>query len=105
LSPVIRQLLLDSDLVTILPLVVVENEVATGALKVLPFDDDMTFPIHLTQRQATYPSPARDYVVGELEQLFRDRAGRKPAEARPRARQSRGAVAPARRAPPLRGGG
>jgi len=105
LSPVIRQLLLDSELVTILPLVVVANEVATGALKVLPFDDDITFPIHLTQRQATYPSPARDYVVGELEQLFRECTGRKPADARPRGRQSRGTVTPARRRPALRGGG
>jgi DNA-binding transcriptional LysR family regulator len=90
LSPVIRQLLLDSDLVTILPLVVVENEISTGALKVLPFDDSITFPIHLTQRQTTYPSPARDYVVGELEQLFRELAGRQVgADARPRPRISR----------------
>ena len=71
LSPVIRQLLLDSDLVTILPLVVVEREVAAGLLRVLPFDDQIAFPIHLTQRQASYPSPARDYVVEELKELFR----------------------------------
>jgi LysR family transcriptional regulator of gallate degradation len=90
LSPVIRQLLLDSDLVTILPLVVVENELSTGVLKVLPFDDTLTFPIHLTQRQTTYPSPARDYVVREVEQLFRERAGRKSgADAVPRPRAHR----------------
>jgi DNA-binding transcriptional LysR family regulator len=63
--------LLDSDLVTILPLVVVEREVAAGLLRVLPFDDQIAFPIHLTQRQASYPSPARDYVVEELKELFR----------------------------------
>jgi DNA-binding transcriptional LysR family regulator len=79
LSPVIRQLLLDADLVTILPLVVVENEVAAGALKVLPFDDAITFPIHLTQRQAKDPSGSRDYVIDELEALFRERAGRRMA--------------------------
>ncbi len=87
LSPVIRQLLRDSDLVTILPLVVVENEVAAGTLKVLPFDDEITFPIHLTQRQVRYPSAARDYVIDELKELFRERARPKPpAAARPRAR-------------------
>ena len=77
LSPVIRQLLRESDLVTILPLVVVENEVAAGTLKVLPFDDEIAFPIHLTQRQVRYPSAARDYVIDELKELFRERARRK----------------------------
>lgn len=77
LSPVIRHLLRESDLVTMLPLVVVENEVAAGALKLLPFDDDISFPIHLTQRQVRYPSAARDYVIDELKELFRARSGRK----------------------------
>jgi DNA-binding transcriptional LysR family regulator len=79
LSPVIRQLLLESDLVTILPLVVVEREVSAGLLRVLPFDDQIAFPIHLTQRQVTYPSPARDYVIGEIKEIFRRRAGSDPA--------------------------
>jgi DNA-binding transcriptional LysR family regulator len=91
LSPVIRELLLQSDLVTILPLVVVESEVATGALKVLHFDDDLAFPIHLTQRQVRYPSAARDYVIDELKELFRERARRKigGTDARSRTRAAR----------------
>jgi DNA-binding transcriptional LysR family regulator len=87
LSPVIRQLLRESDLVTILPLVVVEAEVAAGKLKLLPFDDEIAFSIHLTQRQVRYPSAARDYVIDELKELFRERAKRKsPADPRPRAK-------------------
>jgi DNA-binding transcriptional LysR family regulator len=78
LSPVIRHLLPNSDLVTILPLVVVESEVEAGALKILPFDDEIAFPIHLTQRQVRYPSAARDYVIDEVKQLFRERAAAKP---------------------------
>jgi DNA-binding transcriptional LysR family regulator len=74
LSPVIQHLLRNSDLVTILPLVVVESEVAAGTLKVLPFDDEIAFPIHLTQRQVRYPSAARDYVIDEVKALFRERA-------------------------------
>jgi DNA-binding transcriptional LysR family regulator len=70
LSPVIRKLILDSDLVTILPLVVVQPEIASGQLRVLPFDDHIVFPIHLTERQMRDPSPARDYVIGEVEALF-----------------------------------
>jgi LysR family pca operon transcriptional activator len=73
LSPVIRQLLLESDLVTILPLVVVERDVSEGVLRVLPFDDQIAFPIHLTQRQLTYPSTARDYVIDTIKELFRAR--------------------------------
>lgn len=86
LSPVIRQLLRESDLVTILPLVVIEDDVAAGTLEVLPFDDEIAFPIHLTQRQVRYPSAARDYVIDELKELFRERARRKSpgTEARPR---------------------
>jgi DNA-binding transcriptional LysR family regulator len=88
LSPVIRRLLLDVDLVTILPLVVVENELASGLLKVLPFDDGLTFPIHLMRRQVRDPSPARDYVIEQLETLFRERARKRPSgtEAPPRGR-------------------
>ena len=85
LSPVIRQLLRESDLVTILPVVVVEDDVAAGALKTLPFDDEIAFHIHLTQRQVRYPSAARDYVIDEVKKLFAERARRK-AEARPRGR-------------------
>jgi DNA-binding transcriptional LysR family regulator len=86
LSPVIRHLLRESDLVTMLPLVIVENEVAAGALKVLPFDDDISFPIHLTERQVRYPSAARDYVIDELKELFRAHAGAKTAGGDSRAR-------------------
>ena len=75
LSPVIRQLISESDLVTILPVVVVEKDVAAGLLRVLPFDGKIVFPIHITQRQMSYPSPARDYVVGEIKRLFNERAG------------------------------
>jgi DNA-binding transcriptional LysR family regulator len=85
LSPVIRQLLRESDLVTILPLVVVEDDVAAGVLKTLPFDDEIAFHINLTQRQVRYPSAARDYVIEEVKKLFGERARRK-AETRPRGR-------------------
>jgi LysR family transcriptional regulator of gallate degradation len=70
LSPVIRRLLRESDLVTILPLVIIEDDVAAGRLKVLPFDDEIAFSIHLTQRQVRYPSAARDYVLDEVKELF-----------------------------------
>ena len=91
LSPVIRQLLRESDLVTILPLVVVEDDVAAGVLKLLPFDDEIAFAIHLTQRQVRYPSAARDYVIDEVKELFRERARRKApaADARARGRTGR----------------
>lgn len=89
LSPVIRQLLRESDLVTILPVVVVEDEVAAGELKVLPFDDEIAFQIHLTQRQVRYPSAARDYVIDEVKELFRERGGRKAGDSRPRGRAGR----------------
>ena len=87
LSPVIRQLLHESDLVTILPLVVVEDDVAAGVLKVLPFDDEIAFSIHLTQRQVRYPSAARDYVIDEVKELFDERARRAGAAADTRARR------------------
>ena len=60
LPPVIRQLILESDLVTILPLVVVQGEISAGLLRVLPFDDQIVFPIHLPERQMRDPSPARE---------------------------------------------
>jgi DNA-binding transcriptional LysR family regulator len=88
LSPVIRELLLAADLVTILPLVVVEKELASGALTVVPFDDEIAFPIHLTQRQVRDPSAVRDYVIDELKRLYRERAGRKVAATKPRARRA-----------------
>jgi DNA-binding transcriptional LysR family regulator len=90
LSPVIRQLLLESDLVTILPLVVVERDVMADVLRILPFDDEIAFPIHLTQRELTYPSTARDYVIDTIKELFR----RRTAEA-PSARRSSGRPAAA----------
>lgn len=74
LSPVIRQLILDADLVTILPLAVVEREVATGQLHVLPFDDEIVFPLHIVQRQMREPSPARDYVIAEIKRSFAELA-------------------------------
>jgi DNA-binding transcriptional LysR family regulator len=77
LSPVIRHLLRESDLVTILPFVVIEDDLAAGTLKVLPFDDEIAFSIHLTQRQVRYPSAARDYVIDEVKELFGERARRK----------------------------
>jgi DNA-binding transcriptional LysR family regulator len=89
LSPVIRQLLRESDLVTILPVVVVEDEVAAGELKILPFDDEIAFQIHLTQRQVRYPSAARDYVIDEVKDLFRERVGRKTGDGRARGRGAR----------------
>jgi hypothetical protein len=67
----------ESDLVTILPVVVVEDDVAAGTLKALPFDDEIAFHIHLTQRQVRYPSAARDYVIEEVKKLFGERARRK----------------------------
>lgn len=95
LSPVIRRLLLDFDLVTILPLVVIESELASGALKTLPFAADLTFPIHLTQRQVRDPSAARDYLIDALESLFRERGGAKATAGDARATRS----GPPRRAP------
>ncbi len=70
LSPAIRQLILQADLVTILPLAFVERDVEAGLLRVLPFDDRIVFPIHLTRRQMNYPSPGRDYVIDEIKRLF-----------------------------------
>jgi hypothetical protein len=58
---------------------------------VLPFDDGLTFSIHLTQRQVRDPSAARDYVIDELKTLFRTRASRGPAptDGRQRTRPTR----------------
>ena len=75
LSPVIRQLILRANLVTILPLVVVQEEIAAGLLRVLPFNEQIVFPIHVTERQMRDPSPARDYVIGEVKALFAQIAG------------------------------
>lgn len=72
LSPAIRQLILESDLVTILPTVFVQTDLDAGVLAVLPFDDEIVFSIHLTQRQMTYPSPAREYVIDQITRLFED---------------------------------
>lgn len=72
LSPAIRQLILESDLVTILPTVFVQADLDAGLLVVLPFDDEIVFPIHLTRRQMNYPSPARDYVIDQIARLFGD---------------------------------
>ncbi|MBN1240947.1 MAG: LysR family transcriptional regulator [Gammaproteobacteria bacterium] len=72
LSPAIRELLLESDLVTILPRVFVRQELAAGLLCALPFDDRIVFPIHLTRRQMSYPSPARDYVIEQICRLFEE---------------------------------
>lgn len=74
LSPAIRQLILQSDLVTILPRVFVRQDLIDGRMRALPFDDQIVFPIHLTRRQMSYPSPARDYVIGEIRRLFQELA-------------------------------
>jgi DNA-binding transcriptional LysR family regulator len=79
LSPVIRQLILDADLVTILPLVVVEREIAEGLFHVLPFDDEIVFPLHVVRRQIRHPSVARDHVIAEIKRLFADLATRQVA--------------------------
>jgi DNA-binding transcriptional LysR family regulator len=89
LSPVIRKLILESDLVTILPLVVVQREISEGLLRVLPFDDQIVFPIHLTERQMRDPSPARDYVIGEVKALFAALADGEPARREARKARAR----------------
>jgi DNA-binding transcriptional LysR family regulator len=69
LSPIIRRLMLDWDLVTILPEVVAEADVAAGLLTVLPFAKAIVFPMHLTHRQMGYQSPVCQHIVGEIERL------------------------------------
>jgi DNA-binding transcriptional LysR family regulator len=76
---VIRQLILDADLVTILPLIVVQREIEAGLFHVLPFDDEIVFPLHVVRRQIRHPSAARDYVIGEIKRLFADLAARQAA--------------------------
>jgi DNA-binding transcriptional LysR family regulator len=76
LSPAIRELILESDLVTILPRVFIREELAAGTMRALPFDDQIVFPIHLTRRQMSYPSPARDYVIEQTCRLFEELAAR-----------------------------
>lgn len=75
LSPVIRQLLLESDLVTILPAVVAEADVRAGLLKVLPFADEIIFPMHLTRRQMGYRWPISEQLEVEIERLCQQHAG------------------------------
>lgn len=77
LSPAIRPLLLDSDLVTILPRVFVQSDLDSGLLEELPFDEQIVFPIHLTRRQMNHPSPARDYVIARISRLFEDLTARR----------------------------
>jgi hypothetical protein len=48
----------------------------------------------LTQRQVRYPSAARDYVIDEVKELFRERAARKPGDGRARGRAARDARKP-----------
>jgi LysR family transcriptional regulator of gallate degradation len=69
LSPIIRELLLERDLITILPLVVVAQDVAAGLFRVLPFGDTIVFPMHVTRRQMGYLSPACEYVLAAIERL------------------------------------
>lgn len=69
LSPVIRQLMLEWDLVTILPAVVAQADVAAGLLKVLPFRDEIVFSMHLTRRQMGYRSPVSERLEAEIERL------------------------------------
>ena len=58
--------------------------------RLLPFDDEIAFSIHLTQRQVRYPSAARDYVIEVLKQLFDERSRRKAVpDGRARGRPAR----------------
>jgi DNA-binding transcriptional LysR family regulator len=69
LSPIIRQLMLEWDLVTILPRVVAEADLAAGRLMILPFEQEIVFPMHLTRRQMGYHSPVAERVVEEVARL------------------------------------
>jgi DNA-binding transcriptional LysR family regulator len=70
LSPAIRQLIMQADLVTILPFAFIQPEIEAGLLCALRFDSRIVFPIHLTCRQMSYPSPARDYLLEEIKRIF-----------------------------------
>jgi DNA-binding transcriptional LysR family regulator len=71
LSPIIRHLLLNRNFMTILPLVVADQDVEAGLLKVLPFGDTIVFTMHVTRRQMGYQSAACQYVMSEIERLAR----------------------------------
>lgn len=79
LSPIIRQLILDWDLVTMLPLIVAQPDIDSGLLSVLPYEGEIVFPMHLTRRQMGYRSPACEYVVQQIERLCIQQAGRSDA--------------------------
>ena len=72
LSPIIRRLLRTWDLVTILPRVVVERDIANGVLVALPFEDTIVFAIHVTRRQLGFHSPASERAVQEIKRLCMD---------------------------------
>jgi LysR family transcriptional regulator, pca operon transcriptional activator len=72
LSPIIRRLIRKWDLVTILPRVVVERDIADGMLVPLPFDETIVFAIHVTRRQLGFPSPASERAVQEIKRLCAD---------------------------------
>ncbi len=69
LSVVIKQLVLQRDIATIMPLVVIEQDVADGLLKILPFQDEIMFTMHLATRDLGYHSPACEYVQSEIRSL------------------------------------
>ena len=69
LSIVIRQLVLQRDIATIMPLVVIERDVADGLLKILPFQDEIVFTMHLATRELGYHSPACEFVQSEIRSL------------------------------------
>ncbi len=69
LSIVIKQLVLQRDIATIMPLVVIERDVADGLLKILPFQDEIVFTMHLATRELGYHSPACEYVQSEIRSL------------------------------------
>lgn len=69
LSPIIRQLMLEWDLVTILPRVVAEADLAAGRLAVVPCEQDIVFPMHLTRRQMGYHSPVAERLADEIVRL------------------------------------
>lgn len=69
LSPIIRQLMLEWDLVTILPSVVAADDLAAGRLTALPFEQEISFPMHLTRRQMGYQSPVAEPLAAEIQRL------------------------------------
>ncbi len=52
-----------------MPLVVIEQDVADGLLKILPFQDEIMFTMHLARRELGYHSPACEYVQSEIRSL------------------------------------